>query len=74
MFVPKWSQTPYGNGEFPNGIFLAASPFPYGGFHMETVNPNGNLFSYGDFFLNSQMVTDTIWKRVRDWIGPIWKW
>jgi len=20
------------------------------------------------------MVTDTIWKQVRDWIVPIWKW
>jgi len=55
------------------GLFLSPSPFPYGEYHMETVIPNGNLFSYGDFFLNSQMVRDTIWKWVRDWIVPIWK-
>ena len=64
--------------EFPNGhkhhmdmetgspqmIFISASPFPYTyrDYHMETMKPYGNLFSYGDYFLNSQMVTDTIWK------------
>jgi hypothetical protein len=54
--------------------FSSASPFPYGNYHMESVKPNGNLFSYSDFFLNSQMVTDTRWKRVSDWIVTIWKW
>jgi hypothetical protein len=46
--VPKWY------------LFMSASPFPYGDYHMETMKPNGNLFSCGDIFLNSQMVTDTI--------------
>ncbi len=26
------------------------------------------------FSLNSHMVTNTLWKWVRDWIVPIWKW
>ena len=63
---------PYGNRESPNGI-LSASHFPYGDPHMETVNPNANVFSFGDFFLNPQMVMDTVWKRVSDWTVPIWK-
>jgi hypothetical protein len=55
-------------------IYLSASPFPYGDSHMETVKPNVNLCSYGDFSLNSQMITGNKWKRVRDWIVTIWKW
>jgi hypothetical protein len=52
------------------GFFSSPSPFPYRDYHMETGNPNENLFSYGDFFLNPQMVMDTIWK----WGVTIWKW
>ncbi len=47
-----------------------ASPFPYSDPHME-MSPNGNVFLFGDFFLNPQMVTDTVWKWVSDWTVPI---
>ena len=55
------------------GTLLSASPFPYGDPHLKTGNPNGNVFSFEDFFLNPQMVTDTVWKRVSDWTVPEWK-
>ncbi len=45
--VPKWD-------------IFSASSFPYGDPHTETVNPNGNVFSFGDFFLNPQMIRDTV--------------
>jgi hypothetical protein len=40
---------------------------------MEMVNQNGNVFSFGDLFLNPQMSMDTVWKRVSDCTLPVWK-
>ena len=56
------------------GIFKSPCPFLYRDHHMETVIPLWKIFPYGDFYLNPQMETNSIWKRVSDWTLPIWKW
>ncbi len=37
---------------------------------METAIPMWKTFPYGDFFLNPQMGTKSVWKWVSDWTGP----
>jgi hypothetical protein len=55
------------------GIFKSPRPFPYRDHHMETVIPLWKIFPYGDFYLNPQMETNSIWKWVSDWTVPVWK-
>ena len=55
------------------GIFKSPRPFLYRDHHMDTVIPLWKIFPYGDFYLNPQMETNSIWKRVSDWTVPVWK-
>jgi hypothetical protein len=55
------------------GIFKSTYPFSYWHCHMEMVNPNGKTFPFGDFFVDPQMVTNSILERVSDWIISIWE-
>ena len=74
MSIAKWLQTPDGNGESPMQFFWLPPRFHNG----ITMYGNGKtkwlIILIWCFFLNSQMVTDTLWKWFRDWIVPIWKW
>jgi len=51
---------------FHMGIFESPCPFPYGNHQMETVIPVWKTLPYGDFYLNPQMGTNSIRKRVSD--------
>ena len=42
------------------GIFESPCPFLYGNHHMEMVIPVWNTFPYGDFYLNPQMGTNSL--------------
>ena len=55
-------------------IFFGDSAFPYGDPRMEIGIPKWKSLPYGDFLVNPQMETNSIWKRVSDWKIPIWKW
>jgi hypothetical protein len=55
------------------GICKSPHPFRYRDHHMEMVIPLWKIFPYGDFYLNPQMETNSIWKRVSDWTVPVWK-
>ena len=73
MLIPKWAQTPYGDWEPPNEIFLSASPFPYG----ESPYGNGDCmfchpFSHADLVHHQKK-----WLRKRDFsafASAKWRW
>ena len=74
LLIPKWLQTPHGYGESPNTKFFISLPLSIRGLPYGNGETKWLIFSSGDFFLNSQMVTNTLWKWVREWIVPVWKW
>jgi hypothetical protein len=64
--IPKWSQTLFQMGNPQMGILKSICPFTYGNTHMETMNPYGKTFSFGDFLVNPQTVTKSILEQVSD--------
>jgi hypothetical protein len=62
MLIPKWAQTLFGNGEFPNGNFLVCLPISVRGSPCGNGDPNMENIPIWGFSLNSQMGTNSIWE------------
>ncbi len=61
-----WNKLHFYMGSPHMVFFLSPCPFLYGDHHTETVIPLWKIFSYGDFYLNPQIGTNSISIRVSD--------